>query len=918
MKPMLRLLPLFLILAVGALFNPLLAQVLPAEFGDDIQQSQERIPLERILNPDGTVNLTLGIQGTLDPKGWRMTVDHYGRPRFVQADGTLGVAAVASKPGDEQWDDRFGQAADQGGLNDEVFAAVVFNNWLFVGGAFTQAGSRTLNYIARWDGSAWQSLGDGPLNGTNGFVYSLALRSEILYVGGKFSMAGGVPVKNIAQYSIAQRVWAGMGPFGPSQVGLGGDEQAFVGAILVKDTLVYAGGSFNDANGTPVKNIAAWSLSQKRWSAVGDPGSGVNGTVNTIAALKSKIFIGGNFSSVGSVSASGIARWDGANWSSLGNGVNGFVNAIGVMGDTLFVGGSFSMAGDSGAKNIARWEEDSIRWTPVTGVYQLWDSIAPFREDDGVNGIVRSIVVSGRKVYVSGTFQSVFPGQYTLNRVYCGYVAVWNELPESNIWWQTLGYGSRAGTDGFVNAIALKGDDVFVAGSFTTAGGEPSARVARYSAGRWFPFNNNSNGTVTTIARFGEDIYASGKFRAGATGNPLDVNIAALDGNVWSNLSGTVTGPVYSMIGHGDDLYIAGSFRSGNGLAANNIVRWNKTSNAWSLLGTGVNAPTIAFISSMVIKDDKLYVGGLFDTAGTTLAQNVAVWDLTNKTWSKLGTGIDGVVLSLTMDDAGTLYAGGRFLRAGGQPASNVARWDGTTWTPLDSGLNETVFILSARGNYLHAGGDFTASGLQSLRHIAVWNIEQKHWFGLGSGIGGHFAPYVNAMAWRGPDLYAGGYFSLAGGDSASNVARWDGNQWRPLGSGVNGTVRGMIAIGNDIYFSGTFTNAGAKASFYFGIWHEAPLSAPDAPASAVRGLRSWPNPTTGSGQIGFTLQRPTHVTVDVVNLRGEVVSTLYSGTLYAGDHIVNHNLAPLPDGTYLYRLNADGNISSGMVTVAK
>lgn len=918
MKPMLRLLPLLLILLFGVSLNQLSAQITPIQIGDDIQQGEQKIPLERILNPDGTVNLSSGIQGTLDPKGWRMTVDHYGRPRFVQADGTLGVAAVASKPGDEQWDDRFGQTADNGGLNDEVFAAAVFNNWLFVGGAFTQAGSKALNYIARWDGSAWQSLGDGALNGTNGFVYALAVRSDILYVGGKFTYAGGAPVKNIAQYSISQRVWAQLGPFGPNAVGLSGDDQAFVGTILVHDSTVYAGGSFNDANGVPVKNIAAWSLAKKQWSAVGNPGSGVNGTVNAIAALKSKIFIGGNFSSVGSVPASGIARWDGTNWSALGNGVNGFVNAIGVMGDTLFVGGSFSMAGDSGAKNIARWEEDSVRWTPVTGVYQLWDSIAPFREDDGVNGIVRSIVISGRKVYVSGTFQSVFPGQYTLNRVYCGYVAIWNELPEQNIWWQTLGYGSRAGTDGFVNAIALKGDNVYVAGSFTTAGGEPSSRVARYTGGQWFPFNNSSSGSVTTIARFGEEVYASGKFRAGATGNPLDINIASLDGNVWSNLSSTVTGPVYSMLGYGDDLYIGGSFRSGNGQAANNIVRWNKQTNKWSLLGTGVNAPTIAFISTMVIKDDKLYVGGLFDTAGAILAQNVAMWDLTNQTWAKLGEGIDGVVLSLVMDDAGMLYAGGRFLRAGGQPASNIARWDGTTWTPLDSGLNEAVFILSVRGNYLYAGGDFTASGSQPLSHIAVWNIGQKEWSGLGTGIGGHFAPYANAMAWRGPDLYVGGYFTLAGGDSAANIARWDGNQWRSLGSGVNGTVRGMTAIGNDIYLCGNFTNAGAKASYYFGIWHETPLSVPGEQNRVVRGLRSWPNPTTGEGQIGFTLERATYVTVDVLNLRGEIIATLYNGTLYAGDHTVNHNLSTLPDGTYLYRLNAEGKISSGMVTVVQ
>ena len=37
--------------------------------------------------------------------------------------------------------------------------------------------------------------------------------------------------------------------------------------------------------------------------------------------------------------------------------------------------------------------------------------------------------------------------------------------------------------------------------------------------------------------------------------------------------------------------------------------------------------------------------------------------------------------------------------------------------------------------------------------------------------------------------VYAGGFFTTAGGGSASNIARWDGTAWCPLGAGVNATV---------------------------------------------------------------------------------------------------------------------------------
>ncbi len=41
-----------------------------------------------------------------------------------------------------------------------------------------------------------------------------------------------------------------------------------------------------------------------------------------------------------------------------------------------------------------------------------------------------------------------------------------------------------------------------------------------------------------------------------------------------------------------------------------------------------------------------------------------------------------------------------------------------------------------------------------------------------------------------GPALYVGGSFSVVGNVVASNIAKWDGTQWQPLGSGTNDEVR--------------------------------------------------------------------------------------------------------------------------------
>ena len=38
-----------------------------------------------------------------------------------------------------------------------------------------------------------------------------------------------------------------------------------------------------------------------------------------------------------------------------------------------------------------------------------------------------------------------------------------------------------------------------------------------------------------------------------------------------------------------------------------------------------------------------------------------------------------------------------------------------------------------------------------------------------------------------GTNLYAGGYFTTAGGVPANYIAKWDGSAWSALGSGMNG-----------------------------------------------------------------------------------------------------------------------------------
>jgi len=158
------------------------------------------------------------------------------------------------------------------------------------------------------------------------------------------------------------------------------------------------------------------------------------------------------------------------------------------------------------------------------------------------------------------------------------------------------------------------------------------------------------------------------------------------------------------------------------------------------------------------------------------------------------------------------VYAGGGFTTAGGSPATNIAKWNGSSWSPLGSGVRGGVGALAVSGTDLYAGGEFTSPG----NRIAKWN--GTSWSALGSGMsGGSSFPSVSALAVSGSELYAGGAFTNAGGSQANYIAKWDGNSWSPLGSGMNqfGYVSALAVLGSHLYAGGSFTTAGGKASPY-------------------------------------------------------------------------------------------------------
>jgi hypothetical protein len=152
--------------------------------------------------------------------------------------------------------------------------------------------------------------------------------------------------------------------------------------------------------------------------------------------------------------------------------------------------------------------------------------------------------------------------------------------------------------------------------------------------------------------------------------------------------------------------------------------------------------------------------------------------------------------------------------------------------------MNGSVYALTTLPNGdLVAGGYFTIAGGVSASHIARWN--GTSWSALGSGmLSGPFgpSPSVHALAvLPNGDLVAGGEFTMAGGVSANYIASWNGTNWSALGSGMSGNVRALAVLPD-----GDLVAGGWNTALWNGTYWSAVVSG--GLGTDVRALTTLPN----------------------------------------------------------------------------
>jgi len=368
-----------------------------------------------------------------------------------------------------------------GGFDGPVYAiAYVDDNEIYVGGDFHHVADVAVDYIAKWDGSGWGTVGAGA-DSPDDVVYAIEVDGDRIYAGGTFGLRY-LPDRTGAS------AWQDWGAI------TGGGA---VYAIAVNDDGdVYVGGSFTkigeENDKVSAKRIAkrdffdGWQL--LGYNATDSCNGAMNGThVSAMVIKDGYLYLGGQFANAasyhgpnfhcGTGCSSNLARLNMSN--DRFNAVTDCDNmldheedvyTIGFSGDDLVVGGDFSCV-DFEWDAHSEWCEqdaDNLVILKPNGTWQVPDYLQ-------TNRAVRTLQIDGSSLYVGGDFTQV-GGSTAANRV-----AYYDNFPDAGGAWHSL----DDGVDDSVRALVRGGGNTYVGGVFTQAGSDAAFGLARWDGSRW-------------------------------------------------------------------------------------------------------------------------------------------------------------------------------------------------------------------------------------------------------------------------------------------------------------------------------------------------------------------------------------------------------------------------------------------------
>jgi hypothetical protein len=295
-----------------------------------------------------------------------------------------------------------------------------------------------------------------------------------------------------------------------------------------------------------------------------------------------------------------------------------------------------------------------------------------------------------------------------------------------------------------------------------------------------------TNGEVLAISRSGNTIYLGGSFDYVGPNTGSGVVLDGTNGTATGNPSPQVAGPTRAVVPDGKGgWYIGGSIKAVQGKTRNGLAHLLPDGSLDPAFSPGVLNPVgdpTAYVLTLALAGNTLYVGGYFSTVNGQGRRNIAALDATTgqlKDWQpdNTSTGVDGAVRAIAVL-GDVVYVGGHFRWIGQKYRFGLAALDAHTGTVMYWGPGPFIEKTLERGDCISRCQQYPvrrrAQWQQLLRMLSNNLVAldaatgaPKDWYPQPTG-------HIHALAVAGDVVYVGGSFATIGGQPRNGIAALD------------------------------------------------------------------------------------------------------------------------------------------------
>jgi hypothetical protein len=623
----------------------------------------------------------------------------------------LGMAVVDAGTGNPV----LGCDLQTGFLDGVVNAVVASPTAIYVGGIFSSYRGVPVGGLVKLDPQtcALDTTFNAGGGFNPGFVSSLALSGSSLYVGGQFDSYRGTPAQGLAKLNATTGALDSSfsGAMGFSSAGTQGPN-----ALTILGSSLYAGGGFTSYRGAPVPYLVKLDLATGAIDTTFSAGVKLNGQVNVLAASGTALYAAGGFTADGGTSVQ-LAKLDPATAAldatfTTNAGYYPGVDAIAVSGTSIYIG--------------LQAQPFLAKLDATTGVA---DGV--FTQGSSLDFGVTALTVFGTSVYAGGYFTH-----------YLGNNARHFLKEDATTGALDTTFTQATGANAALSSIAGQGNNIYAVGSLSTYRGQPANAITKITvatdaidstfAQSTGATNSNTSSSVNALALVGSSLYVAGLF--GTFDGQAMVNFVKVDPSSGAPDPAFTVGPlgvISSLASSGTALYVGVSESGCEGAAGLGcIAKLDPTTGAADPIFAPA-ATTSGPVTALFFSGTSLYAGGAFQTDNGFPAQNLAKIDATTAVLDQTFTGASGLVASTSSSQpvgafalsGSALYVGGQFTAYRGAAVSDLMKVDAasgvldTTFTET-GGTSPAVFALAAANGSVYFGGY-----LNSYRGVSLQNL---------------------------------------------------------------------------------------------------------------------------------------------------------------------------------------------------